>query len=182
MKIVYVPQNLYAAIKKAGLRSQDLTDLEKLSSTLSPTDVAFYLFANLGFADERRKYNHPIPEELRESLPNILIGDATTPIRNLEAYPEVFQAFKEFRHANVNEIPPYCDKGALLTSDCTLEDLIIVTHHLPDPEVEQAEGVVPADDTLTAFYDRIIRQLLIFIKPEEVMAMPVLAGWMKSVK
>ncbi len=167
MKILYVPQHLYAALKKADLRSQDLRDVEKLLGTLSADDVAFYFFAN----DPR---HCPIPKPLADALPNFLFGPAE--VMSITSSKEVTEKFNSLIH-NGNSADMY-EEGAVLTSDCMEEDLLIITHTAPTDATVSDEVV----GGLTAFYDRVIQQLLAFQKLETVMGSPVLLGWMKSVQ
>lgn len=167
MKILYVPQHLYAALKKADLRSQDYRDVEKLLGTLSADDVAFYFFAN----DPR---HCPIPQALADTLPNLLWGPAEP--MAITGSKEATEKFNSFIH-NGNSADMY-EEGAQFTSDCMEEDLLIITHTAPtDATVGDAAG-----KSLTAFYDRVIQQLLAFQKLEIVMGSPLLLGWMKSVQ
>lgn len=170
MKIVYVPQHLYAAIKKAGLRSQDLRDVEKLLSTLSADDVAFYFFAN----DAR---HCPIPKPLADTLENLIFGgSAVMPFTSSEESKTTLGKFNSYIH-NGCTLDMY-EEGAVFTSDCSDEDLLIITH------VAQADAAAgeTAKSTDTAFYDRVIQQLLAFQKLETVMGSPVLLGFLKSVQ
>lgn len=172
MKIVYIPQHLYPALKKAEFRSQDFKDIEKLLSTLSAGDVAFYFYAN----DAR---HCPIPKPIADSLPNLIFGP-TEPM-SFTASDLSKTALGKFnsliQNNNVNALDMY-EENALLTSDCVEEDLLIITHVTP-PSVDDTESESAKE---TAFYDRIIQQLLSFDKLETIMASPVLLGWMKSVQ
>ncbi len=167
MKIVYVPQALYPALKKAELRAQDLCDVEKLLSTLSADDVAFYFAAN----DSRRC---PIPKPLQEYLPNLIFGGAM-PWTDTEDCKKVVGKFNS-TNANGRMADMYED-GAVLTSDCSEEDLLIITHVATDAEVDEK---APQNDKV--FYDRVIQQLLAFQPLEAVLGSPVLLAWMKSVQ
>lgn len=170
MKIVYIPQHLYPALKKADLRSQDLADVEKLLNTLSVDDVAFYFFAN----DAR---HCPIPKPVAETLPNAIFGPAEeTPFTSSEQSKAVLTKFNSLIHNG--SVADMYEDNAVLTSDCMEEDLIIVTHTTPTDAGVGDE----ATKSETAFYDRIIQQLLAFKKLDVVMGSPVLLGWMKSVQ
>ena len=170
MKIVYIPQHLYAAIKKADLRSQDLRDVEKLLGTLSADDVAFYFYAN----DAR---HCPIPQALADTLPNLIWDpQQETPFTSTEQSKAVIAKFNSFIH-NGTSADMY-EEGAVLTSDCMEEDLLIITH-VAATDAGMSET---ASASHTAFYDRVIQQLLAFQKHEIVMGSPVLLGWMKSVQ
>jgi hypothetical protein len=168
MKILYIPQHLFPALKKAGLRSQELGDVEKLMSTLSAEDVAFYFFAN----DPAKC---PIPKPLAATLPNFLFGEGH-PFKNNETDKNVLGKFNSLKH-NGNTADMY-EETAVLTSDCSYEDLLIVTHTAP-ADAEAGDQAVKSE---TAFYDRVIQQLLAFQKLETVLASPALIGWMKSVQ
>lgn len=167
MKIVYIPQALYPALKKAGLQASDLQDIEKLLNTLSADDVAFYFFSN--------RPNHcPIPAPVVETLENLAANPAVG--EDNEAVRVVLTKLRSLEHNGVST--NMYEENAVLTSDCTQEDLIIVTHTAPtDAEVGTTE-----ENGETAFYDRIIRQLLAFQPLETVMGSPILLGWMKSVQ
>lgn len=167
MKIVYIPQSLYPALKKAELRAQDLRDVEKLLSTLSADDVAFYLAAN----DARRC---PIPKPLQEYLPNLIFG-GVMPWTDSEQCKAVLGKFNSI-NANGRMADMY-EEGAVFTSDCVEEDLLIITHVAADAEVSEK---APQNDKV--FYDRVIQQLLAFQPLEAVLGSPVLLGWMKSVQ
>lgn len=170
MKILYIPQHLFPALKKAGLRSQELGDVEKLVSTLSADDVAFYFFAN----DPR---HCPIPAPLAATLPNAIFGpNEVMPWTSSDESKAVLAKFNSLIH-NGSSADMY-EENAVLTSDCSQEDLIIVTHTAPADA--EAGDQAAADET--AFYDRIIQQLLAFQKLEVVLGSPVLLGWMKSVQ
>jgi hypothetical protein len=170
MKIVYIPQHLYPALKKANLRSQELRDVEKLLNTLSAEDVAFYFYAN----DSR---HCPIPKDVKEALPNHIFGPTeVTPFTDSDQSKNVLGKFNSFILNGVSA--DIYETNAIFTTDCEEEDLIIVTHTTPaDDEVDDK-----ASTRETAFYDRIIQQLLAFDKLETVMASPILLGWMKSVQ
>jgi hypothetical protein len=170
MKIVYIPQQLYPALKKANLRSQDLRDVEKLLSTLSADDVAFYFYAN-------DPSNCPIPKPLADTLENFIWGPhAVMPFTGSDESKKTLGKFNSLR-ANGSTADMY-EEGAVLTSDCMEEDLIIVTHTAP-ADAGVRDG---AKSSETSFYDRIIQQLLAFQPLEVVMGSPVLLGWMKSVQ
>ncbi|WJJ55117.1 hypothetical protein [Xanthomonas phage RTH11] len=169
MKIVYIPPALYPALKKAELRAQDLRDVEKLLSTLSADDVAFYFAAN----DARRC---PIPKPLADTLPNLIFGgDAVMPFTDSDQSKAVLGKFNSI-NANGSMADMY-EEGSLLTSDCSEEDLLIITHVAADASV--GENAAKNDKV---FYDRIIQQLLAFQPLEAVMGSPLLLGWMKSVQ
>lgn len=167
MKIVYIPQPLYIALKKAELRAQEWGDVEKLLSTLSADDVAFYLAAN----DARRC---PIPKPLQEYLPNLFFG-GVMPWTDSEECKKVCTKFNSI-NANGGMADMY-EEGAVLTSDCVEEDLLIITHVAADA----TSGEIAAQND-KVFYDRVIQQLLAFQPLEAVLGSPVLLGWMKSVQ
>lgn len=170
MKIVYIPPHLYAALKKADLRAQDLRDVEKLLNTLSADDVAFYFYAN----DHR---HCPIPKALADTLPNLIFGaDAVMPFTSSDESKDALGKFNSLIH-NGSSADMY-EENAVLTSDCQEEDLIIVTH------TAQSDAGVGESATAseTAFYDRVIQQLLAFQPLHVVMGSPLLLGWMKSVQ
>lgn len=167
MKIVYIPQPLYAALKKAGLRSQDWGDVSKLLGTLSVDDVAFYFYAN-------RSSHCPIPEPLAKMFANVAADPAVS--EDDENVRAVITKLRSLEH-NGSNADMYED-NAVLTSDCMEEDLLIVTHTTPT----DAGVADEATKSETAFYDRVIQQLLAFNKLDVVMGSPVLLGWMKSVQ
>lgn len=170
MKIVYIPQQLYPALKKANLRSQELCDVEKLLNTLSADDVAFYFYAN----DPK---HCPIPKPVMDALPNLIFGPTEVmPFTDSEQSKKALGKFNSLIHNGTRAI--LYDENSYLTSDCEEEDLIIITHVTTDEWVTREEGFAKE----TAFYDRIIQQLLAFEKLETVMASPILLGWMKSVQ
>jgi hypothetical protein len=170
MKIVYIPQHLYPALKKTNLRSQELRDVEKLLNTLSADDVAFYFFAN----DPK---HCPIPKPVMEALPNLIFGPSEVmPFTASDQSKATLGKFNSLIH-NGSSADMY-EENAVFTSDCEEEDLIIITHvTTTDNDVDDKAGA-----SETAFYDRIIQQLLAFEKLETVMASPILLGWMKSVQ
>lgn len=169
MKIVYIPPALYPALKKAEFRSQDLRDVEKLLSTLSAEDVAFYFAAN----DARRC---PIPKPLADTLENLIFGDsAVMPFTDSEQSKVVLGKLNSI-NANGGMADMYED-GSVFTSDCVEEDLLIITHTAPDAGL--GEIAVQNDKV---FYDRVIQQLLAFQPLETVLGSPLLLGWMKSVQ
>lgn len=170
MNFVYVPQHLYPALKKAGLRSQEWRDIEKLVSTLSADDVAFYLYAN-------EEKSCPVPKALGDTLPNLFFGDGQImPFTSSEQSKSVVGKLLSLK-ANGSNASLYED-GAVLTSDCEEEDLLILTHVAP---ADAESGETTLNDE-TAFYDRIIQQLLVFRPLSQVLSSPVVAGWMKSVQ
>jgi len=170
MKFVYIPQHLYPALKKADLRSQDLVNLEKLLNTLSADDVAFYFFAN-------DPAHCPVPAPVQAALPNAIFGPTEImPWTSSDEGKKVLGKFNSLKH-NGSSADMY-EEHAVLTSDCSEEDLIIVTHTAP----ADAEAGDQAAKSETAFYDRIVQQLLALQKLEVVLASPVLLGWMKSVQ
>lgn len=169
MKIVYVPQHIYGALKQAGLASRDLCNVEKLLGTLSAEDVAFYFYANTPGKDSL------VPKPLADYLPNLFEGEIAF---NKEC-PQQAEALRKWNSLKNNgSVASLYEKNSVLTSDCSEEDLLILTH-VAQPDA--ADGEKPKFDE-TAFYDRIIQQLLAFQKPEQVMASTVLTAWLKSVR
>lgn len=172
MKVVYVPQHLYAALKKSNLQAQDYQNVEKLLGTLSSDDVAFYLFAN----DPK---NCPIPKPITDTLPN-LISEGTDWQSRYGAAPQsdiTAKALGKFKSMMVNGCSiPMFEKDAEFTSDCMEENLIIITHVAPAGDNSNRN----VKSKLMSFYDRVIRQLLVFQPIETVMGSPILIGWMKS--
>ncbi|QVD49354.1 hypothetical protein LUCX_284 [Xanthomonas phage vB_XciM_LucasX] len=168
MKIVYIPQQLYPALKKADLRSQDLCNVDKLMGTLSADDVAFYFWAN-------DKANCPIPKPLQEFLPNLIFG-GVMPFTDTAASKSLLG---KFNHLKIHgAAAALYENDAILTSDCMEEDLLIITHTAASDAVA---GEKSAKES-TVFYDRIIQQLLVFLPASVVLGSPVLLGWMKSVQ
>ncbi len=173
MKIVYVPQHIYGALKQAGLASRDLCDVGKLLGTLSAEDVAFYFYANTPGK------SCPIPKPLSDYLPNLFFhtDNGAAPFDSSD--PMQAQAMRMWNSFVKNgSAASLYEKNSVLTSDCSEEDLLILTH-VAQPDA--AEGEKPKFDE-TAFYDRVIQQLLAFKSPEQVMASPVLTAWLKSVR
>lgn len=168
MNIVYIPQHLFPALKKAKLRSQDLRDVEKLLGTLSADDVAFYLFAN----DSR---HCPLPKSLTDSLPNLLFG-GVMPWVDTPGCKNVLGKFNSMILNGTSAV--MYEDNAVLTSDCEEEDLLILTHTAAT-DAEVGENSISHE---TALYDRIVQQLLVFRPLNQVLAMPLVAGWMKSVQ
>lgn len=173
MKIVYVPQHLYGALKQAGLAARDLCNVEKLLGTLSAEDVAFYFFANTPGK------NSLIPKPLSDYLPNLFFRTENDKAPFDSADPAQAQVMRKWNSlVNNGSSASLYEKNSVLTSDCSEEDLLILTHAaVPDA----ADGEKPKFDE-TAFYDRVIQQLLAFQTPEQVMASPVLTAWLKSVR
>lgn len=170
MNFVYVPQHLYPALKKAGLRSQEWRDIEKLLTTLSADDVAFYLYAN-------GQKKCPVPAPIAATLPNLFFGgDQIMPFTDTPQCKAMMGKLNSF-NANGTSASLYED-GAVLTSDCEEEDLLILTHVAP---ADAGLGETTLNDE-TALYDRIIQQLLVFQPLSQVLSSPVVAGWMKSVQ
>ncbi len=61
MRILYVPSTILAAFKSAGFTPEDYLDVNKVLDILSPEDLAFYIFANLG-------NNDTVPQEISNSF------------------------------------------------------------------------------------------------------------------
>lgn len=167
MKIVYIPQHLYPALKKAGLRSQDFGCVDLLLNTLSPDDVAFYFFAN-------QASKCPIPKAIAETFENVAANPGVQ-----EDSPLVRSTLTKFKSMVMNGTrAELYEENAVLTSDCEEEDLLILTHVAP---ADATEGENSSQND-TSLYDRIVQQLLVFQPLDRVLSTPLVAGWMKSVQ
>lgn len=172
MKSVYIPQHLYPVLKKADFQAKDLRDVEKLLSTLSADDVAFYFYAN---SDHK---SCPIPKAIQDTLPNFLFNHAEEGVPFTDT-PEAKAVLDKMKSLKVNgTAATMYEDDAVLTSDCGGEDLLILTHVSPT----DTDAVEDRSVQETALYDRIVQQLLVFLPLEKVVTTPLMAGWMKSVQ
>lgn len=167
MNIVYVPQHLYPVLKQSGLHGADYRNIERLLDTLSPDDVAFYLFCNT-------EGHCPIPQEAQDTLPNLLFGpNAVMPFTSTGRSQETLTRYNSFVQNGCDA--DYCSERGVLSSDCMEEDLIIVTH------TASADASLGNAVCERVFFDRLIQQLLSFKPLESVMGSPLMLGWLKSV-
>lgn len=164
MNVVYIPQCLYGAIRRSLLSTNDLKDINRLLSTLSAEDVAFYLHANSASVGI-------IPKEVLEFAPN-LVEDIAFP-QQLEK--RIKGLMGNLKHSD-NKRDIY-EEGSFLISDCTYEDLIVLTHVKPTEEIELTE-----DKKKFIFFDRLVEQLFTVKNTNTVMSSSVMRAWIESAK
>jgi hypothetical protein len=166
MKIIYVPDWMRAALAAADAPVQNLYSVDKLLGTLSPEDVANYIFLN---------------ENLPKFLPEPIVGSFE--LINLSGQlegdecPSFKQVAKILGDYKVNEIGPSLDAdGKQLTCDLMDEYSIRFTH------VPLAEGDA-TDETArgeAGLMDRVIRQLYSFTPFHELAQLPLMAGYLTA--
>lgn len=164
MKVVYIPQCLYGAIRRSLLSTNDLKDINRLLSTLSAEDVGFYLHANSAAAGI-------IPKEVLEFASN-LVEDIAFP-------PQTEKRIKGLmgNHKHSEKKRDIYEKDSVLVSDCTYEDLIVLSHVMPDSEdklTDQQKNQI--------FFERLVSQLFTVLNANTVMSSSIMRGWIESAK
>lgn len=164
MNVVYIPQSLYGAIRRSLLSTNDLKDLNRLLSTLSAEDVGFYLHANSASVGV-------IPKEVLEFAPNLVEGIAFPP----ELEKRIKGLMGNFKHSEKKR--DIYEEGSLLISDCTYEDLIVLTHVMPEEDTKLTDV-----QKNKIFFDRLVEQLFTVKDTNTVMSSSVMRGWIESAK
>lgn len=169
MKILYVPDFMRAALKAAGAEDSVLYSIEKLANTVSPEDVAFYLYVNLDLKTV-------MPEDIAISLPNALTGQ-NDPFATGSDCKRVKEALRILNEYCLNGSAPKLNLSTMeLTCDLMDENTIRFTHIPIDASAASSDSELGK----RGLYDRVIQQLYAFIPFEKLAQMPLFAGYLKA--
>lgn len=165
MKIIYVPDWMDAALQAAGATAQDLYSVDKLLGTLSPEDVANYIYLNVHIEEV-------LPAAIAESFERVnltgqLEGDEAASFK---------QVLRNLNDYEVNGAPRLETEGKQLTCDL-MDEYTIRFKHIPLGETDASDETASGEAGL---YDRVIRQVYSFTPFHELAQLPLMAGYLTA--
>lgn len=174
MKIVYIPDYLYPALSASSVGVKELQNIEFLVSILSPEDVAFYLYLNIG------KLELAMPEDLAISFTNIVVAkDNLFLAMENSDNPILRQVKYTLNNFYLNNDVPSLDlESKVLSCDLMDEDTIRFTHVFKDMGTSSSSEEVIA----RRLYDGVIQKLYAFYPFEELAQLPLMVGFLKTSK
>lgn len=173
MKIMYVPGYLRVALEAAGLTKACDYTLQNLVNILSPTDVAFYLFAN----GNLQRY---LPGGIASSFETNAFDCLDI---NVASYSELL-AYKDTKV--IDEVITVLNDYQLNDSIPRKEEEVFLTCHLMDENVVYFTDEVRVTEALDIvieerqLLDRVIQQLHGAMAFEEIAALPLFAGYLAA--
>lgn len=165
MKIIYVPDWMRAALEAAGASAQDHYDVGSLLGTLSPEDVANYIYLNVHIGEV-------LPEGIADAFERVNLsgqveGDEAAPFK---------QVARILNDYEVNGAPRLETEGKQITCDLMDEYTIRFTH-IPLGKSDASDETASGEAGL---FDRVIRQVYSFTPFHELASLPLMAGYLKA--